>query len=66
MEIIEKFCNQIDMASEKECNMVIMGDANLSSLKWNNAKFLNKNVSIPLRNVLDQNGLVYNEVGVTY
>ena len=46
--------------------MIIMGDANLCSQKWNNVKFLNKNVSIPLRNVLDQNGLINKEVGVTY
>ena len=31
-----------------------------------NSKFLNKNVSIPLRNVLDQCGLMSKEVGKTY
>ena len=36
VERIEKFCNQIDIANESECNMIIMGDANLCSHKWNN------------------------------
>ena len=43
-----------------------MGDANLCSEKWDNPKFLHKKVSSILRNALEQNGIVTNNIGITY
>ena len=43
-----------------------MGDANLCSLKWNNSKFLNRNIAAPLRISLDRCGLLCNDIGITY
>ena len=60
------FCKQIKEACKTNCDILIIGDANLCSMKWNNPDFLNQNVSIPLKIVLDQCGLSINEVGITY
>ena len=42
MERMENFTAQIEKACEKKCNLVIVGDANLCSEKWNDAGFVNK------------------------
>ena len=63
---IEVFSKQIKEANKTNCDMLIMGDANLCSTKWNNHDFLNKNVAIPLKITLDQCGLLSNDVGITY
>ena len=43
-----------------------MGDANLDAMKWNDPKFVNKNVAIILRNTLKQCGMVEHNIGVTF
>ena len=35
MERMDNFAAQIEKANEKSCNIVILGDANLCSEKWN-------------------------------
>ena len=61
------FTKQIELASEKlNSNILILGDANLDSNKWDNPKFLDKKVSKNLRNVLDRNGFQFNKIGNTY
>ena len=41
IERMENFAAQIEKASEKSCQIVILGDANLCSLKWNEPGFVN-------------------------
>ena len=43
-----------------------MGDANLCANKWNNPKFLLRNVAAPLKIAIDRCGLKCNEIGNTY
>ena len=57
---------QVEKASEKSCHTVILGDANLCSLKWNDPGFVNKNVAEVLKNMLEQEGLQSLEIGLTY
>ena len=58
IETMEKFAEQIERACEKSFHLVILGDANLCSNKWNEDEFVNKNVATILKNVLEQEGLV--------
>ena len=58
---------QIEMASANpHTNIIMMGDANLDSNKWDDPGFVKKLVSNNLRKVLDQNGLKVCSVGNTY
>ena len=45
------FTSQIEIASEKPCQIIILGDANLCSIKWNDPGFVNKNVAEVLKNM---------------
>ena len=60
------FTMQIEKASANcNTNIIIMGDVNLDSNKWDEPNFGNKSVSNSLRKVLDQNGF-RSPVGNTY
>ena len=48
LESLTTLLNQIDTVSEKSEKVVVTGDTNLDSNKWLVAKFLHKNLSIPL------------------
>ena len=61
---MKNFVAQIEKASEKPCHIVILGDANLCSQKWNDAGFVNRNVAEVLKNTLEQEGLKSLDVGV--
>ena len=63
---MENFATQIEKASEKPCNIIILGDANLCSKKWNDSGYVNKNVAEILKNMLEQEGLECLDIGLTY
>ena len=63
---MEDFVSQIEKANEKECHLIILGDANLCSLKQNDPGFVNKNVAEILKNSLEQEGLTNMVVGLTF
>ena len=48
---MENFASQMEKASENPCQIVILGDANLCSQKWNDPGFINKNVEEVLKNM---------------
>ena len=54
------------MANETECHMIILGDANLCSSKWNNDDFLYKKVAEALRSTLLHSDLICSDIGDTY
>ena len=60
---MELFNNQIEKASAKYNNLIILGDANLCSTKWNEPNFKNKTVADCLRAVLTQCGLKARDIG---
>ena len=66
IERIKILSNQIEYASNKYKNIMILGDANLDMNKWNEPKYKNANVSQVLRECLDQNGLKIEYIGDTY
>ena len=66
MERMQIFCEQIEKASSSKQKMVIMGDANLCTEKWDHEKFRHKNVSNLLRETLEKCDLDVNKVGTTY
>ena len=63
---MEEFCRQINLAFTTNKNVIIMGDANLCSDKWNEPGYAKKNISKILRNTLDQNDMVTQDIGITY
>ena len=63
---IEILTNQIELASNEQKDVIIIGDANLCSTKWKDPNFVHKNISTPLLNCLDQNGIKIHNVGNTY
>ena len=65
---IKAFSKQIEQASEsnKNKNIIIMGDANLDINKWDDLNFLHKNVSTIIRDTLSQNGISIYFLGDTY
>ena len=65
VEQINKFTEQIERALTQSSKIIIMGDANLCSTKWKDPNFVHKNISTPLLNCLDQNGIKIHDVGNT-
>ena len=64
---INIFTEQIEKAStNKNTDILIMGDLNLDALKWNEPKFVNKNVALILRSMLTSCGLEIQDIGATY
>ena len=65
---MEVFCKQIELASafNKNRNIIILGDANLNSNKWDDPGFLHVKVATVLRYILDQNGLTVFNLRDTY
>ena len=57
MARMEVFSNQINEASLKCKNIIVLGDANLDSNKWNEDKFTHKHVSKILRDSLEANDI---------
>ena len=66
IEAIQCFTNQIERATNENKTVVIVGDANLCSEKWNSPTFHLKQVADELKNTLVQCGLHLIPLGVTY
>ena len=61
------FANQIDIVSRITNKIIIIEDANLDSTTWNNKNVLNKKIAVPLKNSLEQNGILNEDsIGNTY
>ena len=54
IEQMKKFANQIDTVAKKCSKIIITGDANLYSTKWNNENFLNKKLQFPSKTALSR------------
>ena len=57
--------NQFDKANVITKNVIILGDANLCSRKWNNEKFKDKTVADKLKSNMEENGLICRYFGDT-
>ena len=49
---IKVFADQIEVVSKKCKKIIITGDANLCTLKWNEENYLKKNVAFHLKNAI--------------
>ena len=63
---MEIFTKQIDTASEKLEQVLILGEANLCYLKWNLEKFKYKKVAELLKSALESNGLTVRQIVKTF
>ena len=66
IERIKILTSQINYAAKKYENIMILGDANLDMNKWNEPKYKNAIVTQVLRDCLDSNGLIIENIGDTY
>ena len=67
IERINIFTDQIDRAAaEKNTRILITGDADLDSNKWDSVHFSGHNVAILLKAALNRNGHSYKNIGNTY
>ena len=60
------FTGQMETASKENKSILILGDANLCSMKWDYPGFLHKQISDELRETLLQCGLELSQIGTTY
>ena len=60
------FSEQIERASSSNKKIILMGDANLDSNKWNDSQFAHSKVAAILKGTLEQNGIKIHEIGSTY
>ena len=63
---MEIFADQIDKAAENGNSIIVMGDANLCSLKWKDEDFLHKSIADPILKIIEQCGLKEAQLGKTY
>ena len=66
IEQINTFASQIDLAATSGSNLIITGDVNLCSNKWDDSNYTRKNVANPLKNCIVRNGLDIHNIGNTY
>ena len=66
VEAIQCFTNQIERAAAENKIIVIVGDANLCSEKWNSPTYAHKQVADELKDTLVQCGLHMIPLGITY
>ena len=57
VERIKTFSNQIEAASERKRNIIVLGDMNLCTNIWDDKDFKYKNIAEPLRSTIDNCGL---------
>ena len=63
---INILCDQFDKATLLTNRIIILGDMNLCSRKWNQDKFKDKSVADILKNSLVENGLTCRLLGDTF
>ncbi len=63
---MQSFTKQIENASAEYKNVMILGDANLCSLRWDSPNFRYKKISEELRQSVAQCGMFQMDLGVTY
>ena len=63
---MEVFTKQIEEVTNRTKKVLILGDANLCSTKWNEKDFTNIRVANELRNTLEGCGLELIEIGHTF
>ena len=63
---MQKLTGQIEEAAKESKTMIILGDANLCSIRWDSPNYTHKKISTELRETLIQCGLSIIPLGITY
>ena len=66
LKSMEVFTKQMEQASMENKNMILMGDANICTLKWDEDNFRQKNIAMEIKSSLAQCGLLNMDIGNTY
>ena len=66
IEAIEIFTDQIERAAAEKKQLIILGDANLCSERWNAANYTHKRIAGEIQETLIQCGLTQVPLGPTY
>ena len=64
--ILETLTDQMTKANTEGKRVVMLGDANLDSLKWENKEYTHNKVAKEMQNALASNGMVNMDVGNTF
>ena len=65
-EAMDSLCSQIRKAATLSKNIIVMGDINLCSEKWNSSTYQHRGLSVKFRECLSEAGFTQIEVGMTY
>ena len=63
---MEEFSTQLERISEEKKKCIVLGDANLCSLKWKEENFGHKLIAKQILEALEQFGLSEGKIGFTY
>ena len=66
LEAIKILTNQIEIADSENKKIIVLGDANMCTSKWNNVDFKLKLVAEEIKGTLAQCGLENYDLGHTY
>ena len=66
MENLRIITEQFEKVTEEEKGVIILGDANLCTMKWEDPDYKHLNMATELRGTLSQCGLVNMKMGYTY
>ena len=58
--------DQIEKATEEDKEMIMLGDANICTQKWEDPNYKNHKVATELRNAVVQNGMINMKLGNTF
>ena len=65
-ELLETFSEQMTRANAEGKNVIVLGDANLDSGKWNDPGYRHHKVAVEMQSTLSRNGMKNMTIGNTY
>ena len=65
-ELLETLTDQMTRANMEQKNVIMIGDANLDSSKWDQKTYRHNKVATEMQNALVRNGMKYVEIGHTF
>ena len=66
LEAIKILTDQIERADSENVSIVMLGDTNLCSKKWNEESFTHKNIAEEIKSTLAQCGMINLELGYLF
>jgi hypothetical protein len=63
---IEILTEQIERATNENKELLLLGDANICTMKWNETKYKHHKIATEIKNTLTQCGMKNMDIGITY